>query len=95
MLKFLKSNLFFFLLLTIVVFSLYGKSIFFDFTYHDDDVSILGRVDFLSNIKNAPKLFLTSVFFLKEDPYYRPILNLSFMVDTVFCKGVPYLYHFS
>ena len=82
MLKILKSNLFFFLLLTIVVFSLYGKSISFDFTYHDDDSLILEKADFLSHITNIPKLFLTSCYYSNTSQYYRPILNFSFLLET-------------
>ena len=94
MLKILKSNLFFFLLLTSIVFSLYYKSIFFDFSYHDDNIIIINNLSFLSDIKNIPKLFQTSAFLFKENTYYRPILNLSFMLDSIICKGKPYYYHF-
>ena len=82
MLKFLKSNLFFFLLLIVIVFSLYGKSINFDFTYHDDDGLILEKADFLSHITNIPKLFITSCYYSSKFQYYRPILNLSFLIET-------------
>lgn len=82
MLKILKSNLFLFLLLTLVVFSLYGKSIFFDFTYHDDNSLILEKADFLSHISNIPKLFITSCYYSNDFQYYRPILNLSFLIET-------------
>lgn len=80
MLKFLKSNLFFFLLLTVIVFSLYGKSIFFDFV-SDEFFLISDKVDFLSDIKNIPKLFTTSAFYLSDCKYYRPVLNLSFLIE--------------
>lgn len=93
MLKFIKSNLFFFLLLTIVVFSLYGKSTFFNFTYHDDNILILEKIDFLSDIKNVTKIFTTSAFFFKDNPYYRPILNISFMADTIISKNYFVCYH--
>ncbi|MBR3627755.1 MAG: glycosyltransferase family 39 protein [Elusimicrobia bacterium] len=82
MLKFFKSNLFFFLLLATAVFSLYGKSINFDLTYHDDDSLILEKADFLSDFKNIPKLFLTSCYYSEDFQYYRPVLNLSFLLET-------------
>jgi len=93
MLKFLKSNLFFFLLLTSVVFSLYGKSINFDFTYRDDNVLILEPVNFLSDIKNIPKLFVTSAFYNHDFKYYRPILNLLFMFETSIFGVHTKIYH--
>lgn len=93
MLKFLKSNLFFFLLLTIVVFSLYGKSIFFDFTYHDDDLLIENQVPFLSDVTNVPKLFIISCYFNRDNIYYRPILNLSFLIETCIFGFDKKIYH--
>ena len=81
--KIIKSNLFFLLILTIVVFCLYGKSINFDFTYGDDTNLILEESDFLSDIKNLPTIFTIPCYYLKDFPYYRPLLNLSFMLETV------------
>ena len=93
MLKLLKSNVFFFLLLVIVVFSLYGKSINFDFTYHDDDSLIKNQVQFLSDINNVPKLFVMSCYFNRDNIYYRPILNLSFLIETYFFGLNTKVYH--
>ncbi|MBO7610674.1 MAG: tetratricopeptide repeat protein [Elusimicrobia bacterium] len=78
----IKSEIFFFLLLTAVVFCLYGKSINFDFTYHDDNSLILEKTEFLSNLKNIPQLFVTSCYYSGDFQYYRPILNLSFLLET-------------
>lgn len=93
MLRFFKSNLFFFLVLTIAVFSLYGKSINFDFTYHDDDGLILQKQDFLARISNIPKLFTTSCYYSKDFQYYRPILNLSFLIETCIFGLNTKIYH--
>ena len=93
MLKFFKSNLFFFLLLTIVVFSSYGKSIFFDFTYRDDNVLILEKSDFLSDIKNIPQLFTTSCFYSNDFQYYRPVLNLFLLIETTIFGVNNKIYH--
>ncbi|MCR4663409.1 MAG: hypothetical protein K5622_05955, partial [Endomicrobiaceae bacterium] len=93
MLKFLKSNLFFFLLLLTVIFSLYGKSIFFDFSYHDDNSLILEKKEFLSQISNIPKLFVTSCYYLDNFQYYRPILNFSFLIETYLFGLNAKIYH--
>ena len=95
MVKFLKTNLFFFLLLTAVVFSLYGKSINFDFTYRDDSVLILEKANFLSDIRNVPKLFTTSCFYSNDFQYYRPILNFVLLTETVFFGTNSKVYHFT
>ncbi len=91
--KFLKSNIFFFLLLAVTVFTLYGKSITFGFTYGDDNTLILEKAEFLSDIKNLPKIFTTSVYYSKDFPYYRPLLNLSFMAQTVLFGVNTKVYH--
>lgn len=93
MLKYFKSNIFFFFLLTIVVFSLYGKSIKFDFTYGDDTNLIVQKAQYLSNIKNLPTIFTTSCYYSKDFPYYRPLLNLSFMLETVVFGVNTKVYH--
>lgn len=93
MVKFFKSNIFFFLLLTIVVFVLYAKSINFDFTYHDDNSLILEKVDFLSDVKNISNIFTTSCYYLNDFKYYRPILNLSFLVETSMFGCNSRIYH--
>ena len=81
--KFITTNTAFFILITIIVFTLYGKSISFDFTYHDDDTLIINNVNYLSNIKNIPNLFLTSCYLSNNSFYYRPILNVSFATEII------------
>ena len=80
--KIIKTDIFFLLFMTGIVFSLYGKSINFDFVCHDDDSLILEKADFLSHITNIPKLFLTSCYYSNTSQYYRPILNFSFLLET-------------
>jgi len=95
MLKFLKSNLFFFLLLTTIVFSLYGKSINFDFTNHDDASLIVNNINYLSQWKNIPSLFTTSVYISKNYFYYRPVLTLSFSIESILFYKNTKIYHFT
>lgn len=91
--KILKTNLFFFLLLTIVVFSLYGKSINFKFTNHDDASLILNNINYLSQWKNIPSLFTTSAYLSKNYFYYRPILTLSFSIEAILFYNNTKIYH--
>ena len=86
-------NLSVFLILTIVAFSLYGKTIFFDWSYLDDDVLILDRLDYLkfSNIKN---IFCDTVFSQGgQDKFCRPLLNISFTLDNFVYNTKPFGYH--
>lgn len=86
-------NLVAFLILTAVVFSLYGKTLFFDWTYLDDDVLILDRQNYLkfSNIKN---IFCDTVFAQGgQDKFCRPLLNISFALDRLIYNIKPIGYH--
>lgn len=91
--NFLKSNIFFLILLTVVAFCLYGKTINFGFTYGDDSNMILEKADLLSDIKNLPTLFTTSCYYSKHSSYYRPLLNVSFMAETLLFGINTHIYH--
>jgi len=94
MIKLIKSNLFFFILLFLVVFIVYGKSINFGITNLDDDTLVTKYVRDISNIKDIPKLFLTDCYYFKKIfQYYRPILSVSFALEAVLFKGNLKIYH--
>lgn len=67
-----------FLIIVIVGFVLYGKSILFTYTYDDDKLLLITNQTFIGNISNLPKLFTTDVFISKPNiqTFYRPLLNL-------------------
>ncbi|MBO7610586.1 MAG: glycosyltransferase family 39 protein [Elusimicrobia bacterium] len=81
-----------FILFTIVVFSLYGRTISFDFSYYDDDVLVLDRQDYLSfsNIKN---IVSNTVFGVGADKFCRPVLNLTFLCEKYLYGIKPFGYH--
>ena len=81
--KFLNTNLSFLIILIVVVFSLYGKAINFELTSLDDTTLIKDNISYISNINNVPKLFIKSCFYSNDHYYYRPILTLSFAVETI------------
>jgi len=85
-------NIFAFLVLAVIVFSLYGKSLFFDYTYYDDDVLILDKQDYLSfsNIKN---ILSDTVFGSGKDKFCRPVLNLTFLCEKYLYGIKPLGYH--
>ncbi len=85
-------NITVFLALAVVVFSLYGKTLFYDWQYLDDDVLILDKQDYLklSNIKN---IFSDTFFNTPGDSGYRPLLNVSFAADRTFSGLNPLGYH--
>ena len=91
--KFLNTNIFFLILLTIVVFALYGKSINFDLTELDDSGLITNNIGFISNFKNIPKLFTMSPYYNNSTSYYRPMLSVSFAMEALFVRDDLKLYH--
>ena len=98
MLKFFKSNIFFFLLLTIVVFSLYGKSINFDFTYHDDDSLIKNQVQFLSDINDSNAYTIRALGKVGKNPIYLSYklliskYGISLTIASSTRQFFPYMY---
>ncbi len=92
---FLRSNFGFFIILSIIVFAIYGKTINYEFTNHDDDVLITRNINFISEFKNIPKLFTTSCYYSDDFPYYRPILTLSFAIETILFGNNTKIFHLS
>lgn len=89
----IKSNLFFFFFLVVIAFLLYGKSLSYDYTNHDDSSLIQDKNLLLSDAKNIPKLFTTSCFYSGNFQYYRPILTLSFAIETILFGENIFIYH--
>jgi len=74
---------------------LYFKSLFFDFTYLDDNVLVLNNLTFLQNLGNFFKAFTQEVFhiFHGSAAYYRPLLTVSFMPEAILGGSSPFWYH--
>lgn len=89
-LKGFSSYIIIFLIVTII----YAHTIFFNFTYLDDNKLILDNFYFLSDISNILKAFQQDVFINTIDnAYYRPIMNISLMLDAQFSGTSPFFYH--
>lgn len=95
--KFINTNIFFFILLVVVIFSIYGKSINYEFLSLDDTRLISGNINFISDIRNLPKIFITGCYYTKNstDSYYRPILSLSFVLESLLFGENPKISHFT
>lgn len=74
---------------------LYSQTLFFDFTYLDDNVLILDYQYFMRNLSNIGQAFKQDVFHVLhvESHFYRPILTLSFMIDTQLGSASPWIFH--
>ncbi|MFA5162954.1 MAG: tetratricopeptide repeat protein [Patescibacteria group bacterium] len=78
-----------FLLLALLV---YGQTLFFDFSYLDDNSLIIDNALILDQA-SLPDLFSYDVFFSNERFYYRPIMSLSLWVDFKIMEALPFWYH--
>ena len=92
---FYKTKLFFLIILSAIVFLLYAKSTNFDFVNLDEDTLISNNITHLSSLKNIPNFFLTSCYFKKTSYYYRPVLTVSFSIETALFGFNKKVYHFT
>ncbi|PIP69159.1 hypothetical protein COW91_00670 [Candidatus Nomurabacteria bacterium CG22_combo_CG10-13_8_21_14_all_32_8] len=85
------------IIIIIIGFLIYGRTLFFNFTYLDDNVLILDNQYFLSKITNIFQSFLADVFHLFNSSafYYRPMLTISFIFDYQIGGAYPFIYHFT
>jgi len=82
-----------FLILLILGLSLYGRTLFFDFTYLDDNTLIIENAPLISDLKNIGQIFSDDVFFSAAKFYYRPLLNVSFLLDMTVAGPAPVIFH--
>lgn len=76
---------------------LYFKTLFFGWTYLDDNVLVINNTAFLSDLSNILQAFRQEVFHITHcsAAYYRPVLTVSFMLDAFFGGQNPFIYHFT
>ena len=76
------------------VLALYLKSAFFGFTFFDDEDLIVRNMKFLSDISNVFRAFCLKLYPLGQlNPYYRPLLAVSFILDAQIGGASPAAYH--
>jgi hypothetical protein len=74
----------------------YAQTLFFDFTHFDDDILVLRNFHFISDISNFFRAFTTDVFLRgTSEAYYRPLMTVSLMIDSLFGKPAPFVFHLS
>lgn len=74
-------------------FLLYSQTLWFGFTYLDDNNLILDKAAILEDAHNVGQIFSTDAFFSSDKFYYRPLLNLSLMLDAQVGGILPFIYH--
>lgn len=69
----------------------FGRTIWFGYTYFDDDILILKTFHPISQLSDIRELFTHPYFSI----YYRPIVSLSFLLDSHISNVGPWMYHCS
>ncbi|MDR3113508.1 MAG: tetratricopeptide repeat protein [Endomicrobium sp.] len=85
----------FFICAAVLSIAIYAQTLKYDFTYLDDDILIIDKIDALSDVKAFPSYFYKSVFSFGADKYYRPALNASFAADAIAGGLNPSAYHWT
>lgn len=80
-----------YLVLIILGVLVFGRTIWFGYTYFDDDIFILKHYSSISSISQCVTAFQIPYF----GPYYRPILAVSFILDAQISGTSPWMYHCS
>ncbi|HPY99312.1 MAG TPA: tetratricopeptide repeat protein [bacterium] len=83
-----------YLFLILAALIVYGQSLFFDYSYFDDQQLILEHADILERA-NPAEIFLNDVFFSAAKYYYRPLLTWSLVCDWHWGGGTVFAFHLS
>jgi tetratricopeptide (TPR) repeat protein len=81
------------LILSLAAALLYAPAISYDLVGLDDNHLVIANSRYLEDPGNIGKAFRTDVFWKSPGTYYRPLLNLSLMLDRWWGKGKLYAYH--
>ena len=71
----------------------YGNSLFFDYTFFDDQELIFNNQYFFADLSNVGALFMDDMWRFTEDTYYRPLYMLTYMLDFQFTGTDMFGYH--
>lgn len=83
-----------YLILALAAVIIYGQSLFFDYSYFDDQQLILEHADILERADPA-EIFFNDVFFSSSKYYYRPLLTWSLVLDWHWGDTLVFAFHFS
>lgn len=76
-----------FLLITVFCVLLYGNTLSYGITWLDDYHLLVKAAPILSDFRNIFNIFLSGVLLDTDSSMYRPLLNVSFMADTMLNGG--------
>ncbi|MBK9096958.1 MAG: glycosyltransferase family 39 protein [bacterium] len=77
------------ILFGLIIFS-YTHNLWFDFTYIDDNLIVFDEYENINSLSKIPSSFVNGYLF---DNYYRPIVMISFIIDTAIAGQSSVMYH--
>ena len=80
-------------LLILLPLIIYVQSVKFDYTNFDDNGIILQKFDVVGNIHKIDTVLHTDAFFNSTGDFYRPVQNLSFMLDAQVSREKLWMFH--
>ncbi len=89
------SNFIVFILLFTITLVLYFQTLTFDYTALDDYDLIVKKTHILNRIENLPLLFKKDLMISESGIYYRPIISLTFMIDSIIGNKNAFMFHLS
>lgn len=81
------------LIITILPILVYVQSVNYDYTNFDDNGIILQRFDIVGNIHHIDTAFKVDAFFNPTGDFYRPVQNITFMLDAQVSKDKLWMFH--
>ncbi len=81
---FLKKSWTPYLLIGLVIFTIYAPTLFYDIVYLDDNVLVKSSYTFNKDLSNIPRAFNEDIFRVENNmgSFYRPMLRVSFIFDA-------------
>ncbi len=74
--------------------AVYYRTLSYDITYHDDDILLTNNLPVLKNISNIPRVITSDALFThKKIPLYRPLQNVTFVLDAQLGTNVVFSCH--
>lgn len=68
----------------------YSQNLWFDFAYIDDNLIVFDEYDKISDLSKIPSTFVNGYLL---DNYYRPMVMISFIIDTAIAGQSSMMYH--
>ena len=82
-----------YILIFLISFLTYFQTLFFNYTYLDDDRLIIKNINKISDLNNIPSAFKSDAYFEAKGFSYRPLLTVSLMFDAQITGLNPVGYH--